>query len=116
MSAIAVIRMSGEKSVAILKAIFSVKNLQLSKAPQIVFGKICDETGVEIDEVLVSVFKAPHSYTGEDVVEISCHGSVFIIHRLRICSRGLEPNGLSLENSHNVHFSMARWIFHKPKP
>lgn len=82
MSAIAVIRMSGERSFFILGKIFSIKNAHHKPFPQVVFGKICDEEGIEIDEVLLTLFKAPHSYTGEDVVEISCHGSVFIIHRI----------------------------------
>lgn len=82
MSAIAVIRMSGNHSFSILKKVFSTKALQFDNTPQIIFGKIRDESGSELDEVLVSLFKAPHSYTGEDVVEISCHGSAFIIQRL----------------------------------
>ncbi|MGN0190712.1 MAG: tRNA uridine-5-carboxymethylaminomethyl(34) synthesis GTPase MnmE, partial [Candidatus Cryptobacteroides sp.] len=46
------------------------------------FGTISDENGAPVDEVLVSIFKAPHSYTGENSVEISCHASTFIVSEI----------------------------------
>ena len=79
--AISVIRLSGEKSIAIVDAFFkSVKNKKSlcdQKTHTIHLGHIV-QNNVILDEVLVSVFKNPKSYTGENVVEISCHGSVFI--------------------------------------
>ena len=79
--AISVIRLSGEKSIAIVDAFFkSVKNKKSlcdQKTHTIHLGHIV-QNDVILDEVLVSVFKNPKSYTGENVVEISCHGSVFI--------------------------------------
>lgn len=81
-AAIAVIRMSGEKSFEILEKIFFDKELQSKNLSQqagytLHFGVIAEQ-GIVLDEVLVSVFKSPHSYTGEDGVEIACHGSVYI--------------------------------------
>ncbi len=77
-SAIGVIRVSGKDSFAILKKIFSKKSFEITDEPKILFGKIIDGNNI-IDEVLVTLFKSPNSYTGENVVEISCHGNPFII-------------------------------------
>jgi len=80
--AIAVIRISGPQSIEIVSSFFKgKKNLSSVKSHSIVFGKIIDKNST-VDEVLISVFKAPHSYTGEDLVEISCHGSNFIANRI----------------------------------
>ena len=79
--AIAVIRVSGPDAVAITSSIFS-KPLDNAKGYTSHFGQIADVEGKELDEVLVSVFRAPHSYTGEDSTEISCHGSSYIIQNL----------------------------------
>ena len=78
--AIAVIRISGPDAVSIADSIFkSVKGKELSKQKShtIHLGHVVDD-GKILDEVLVSIFKGPHSYTGENVVEISCHGSPYI--------------------------------------
>ncbi len=78
--AIAVIRLSGTKTLSICDKIFySPSGKKISEqAPNTVhFGEIKDENKI-IDEVLITIFKAPYSYTGEDVAEISCHGSPFI--------------------------------------
>lgn len=79
-SAIAVIRISGPNSIIITNKIFSpVKGLPLSetKSNRVRFGNII-KNGEVFDEVLVSVYRSPHSFTGEDSVEIACHGSVYI--------------------------------------
>ena len=85
MGAIAIIRLSGQKSLQILLEIFQSKRKTLHadsiESHRLYFGDII-ENGEIIDEVLVSYFKAPHSYTGEDAVEISCHGSEFIQQKL----------------------------------
>lgn len=83
--AIALIRISGPDSLQILGRIFfpTDKNTDILKRKgySILHGEIRDKDEV-IDEVLVSLFKAPHSYTGEDSAEISCHGSSYIVTRV----------------------------------
>lgn len=78
--AIALIRLSGTNAIDITETVFkarSGKRLKDQKSHSIHLGDIINNKSV-IDEVLVSIFKNPHSYTGEDVIEISCHGSPFI--------------------------------------
>ncbi len=85
MGAIAVLRLSGERSLEITSSVFRPakkgKSLKEQKAYTIHYGSIVDGDR-EVDLVLVSLFRAPHSYTGEDVVEISCHGSTVIQQQL----------------------------------
>lgn len=76
-SAIAVIRLSGPDAIAMTAGLFKGKDLTGVPGYTIHFGKLAEGDRV-LDEVLVSVFRAPHSYTGEDSVEISCHGSPLI--------------------------------------
>ena len=78
--AIGIIRISGPKSLEILSHIFS-KEISNAQPNTIHYGNIKDGTEV-VDEVLLSVFRAPHSYTGEDSVEISCHGSRYILNKV----------------------------------
>ncbi len=78
--AIAVIRISGEKAIEIANEVFvSVKGkaIKQQKSHTLHLGHIVDNNKT-LDEVLVSIFKGPHSYTGENTIEISCHGSTFI--------------------------------------
>jgi tRNA modification GTPase len=78
--AIAVIRLSGKDAITIAESVFqSVSNKKISKQKThtIHLGHIIDE-GKTYDQVLLSIFKNPNSYTGEDVIEISCHGSTYI--------------------------------------
>lgn len=79
--AIAIIRVSGPEAIAVTEKIFS-KSLEKAKGYTLHFGQVTDAEGKELDEVLVSLFRAPHSYTGEDSTEISCHGSSYIVQRL----------------------------------
>ena len=82
--AIAVLRMSGTGCIALTDRIFespSGKKLTGSKANTVHFGRILEE-GCLLDEVLVTIFHAPHSFTGEESVEIACHGSLYIQQRL----------------------------------
>jgi tRNA modification GTPase len=83
--AIALIRLSGNEAFHILKKIFHPKNKVFSpdkiRSHSLIFGEIYDGD-TPLDEVLVGIFKSPHSYTGEDVVEISCHASPYIQTRL----------------------------------
>ncbi len=81
--AISVIRISGSKSIEIVDLIFIGNNkLVNAKSHSITYGKIIDDEGNLIDDVLVSVFINPHSYTGEDSVEISTHGSPLISQKI----------------------------------
>ena len=79
--AIAIIRLSGKEAISIANDVFPSKDLTKEKTHTIHFGTIRDE-GKIIDEVLTSLFVAPKSYTGENVVEVSCHGSDYIIQQL----------------------------------
>ena len=84
MGAIAVIRLSGDGSIAFTDAVFkspSDKRLADQSANTVHFGRIYNENEL-LDEVMVAVFHAPHSFTGEESVEISCHGSVFIQQKI----------------------------------
>ena len=78
--AIGIIRISGPKSLEILSHVFT-KDISNAQPNTIHYGNIKDGTEV-VDEVLVSVFRAPHSYTGEESVEISCHGSRYILNKV----------------------------------
>jgi len=83
--AIAVIRLSGPNSFSIVQKIFVSKNklnISSQNAYSILFGDIIDNNKEIIDEVLISLFKNPKSYTGEDAIEISCHGSVYIQQKI----------------------------------
>lgn len=77
--AIAIIRLSGAHAIEVVdKIFFSKKKLENITSQSVVFGTIKKEDEI-VDEVLISVFRNPKSYTGEDTVEISCHGSPYII-------------------------------------
>ena len=97
--AIGVIRVSGPEAIDAASRIFTpMHGKPLHERPHytLTFGKIHAADGEVIDEVLVSLFRAPHSYTGEDSVEISCHGSTYILQQVMI--RLLE-NGCRLAQS-----------------
>ncbi|WP_339811344.1 tRNA uridine-5-carboxymethylaminomethyl(34) synthesis GTPase MnmE [uncultured Imperialibacter sp.] len=79
--AIAVVRLSGPQAISIANAVFHGKNLDAADSHTIHFGTIREGKEI-IDEVLMSVFIAPRSFTKENVVEISCHGSSYIIKRI----------------------------------
>lgn len=79
--AIGVIRLSGKEAINIIDKLFPGKNLKKQTSHTVHFGTIRKD-GRIIDEVLVTLFVAPKSYTGENVVEVSCHGSDYIIQQL----------------------------------
>lgn len=79
--AIGVIRLSGENAIRIVQEVFKGKDLTKQASHTLHFGTIINDEGIILDEVLVSVFKAPHSYTGENIAEVSCHGSPYIIRQ-----------------------------------
>src|SRR5690606_6812508 len=81
--AISVIRISGPKAFAAVDSIFRGKIKISSASPQTIhYGKIFDEHKNLVDDVMVSVFRKPHSFTGEDSVEISTHGNPFITNKV----------------------------------
>ncbi len=84
--AIGIVRVSGVNAIGITDSIFTPHKggipLQGRKSHTLAFGEIRDDLGHIVDEVLVSLFRAPHSYTGEDSVEISCHGSAYILQQV----------------------------------
>jgi tRNA modification GTPase len=81
--ALAVIRISGEKALPVADAVFRAVTLPSAiEDRRVVFGKIVDAAGVVLDEVLLTVFRNPRSYTGEDLVEISGHGGPVVASRV----------------------------------
>ena len=79
--ALGIIRVSGPEAFEVVSAICAVRFSE-AEANTLHFTRLIDAEGEVIDEVLVSVFRAPHSYTGEDSVEISCHGSRYILNKV----------------------------------
>ena len=82
-----IIRVSGPEAISIADSIFTPvgsdkRKLQERQPYTLAFGRITDGSSNIIDEVLISIFRAPHSYTGEDSVEISCHGSSYILQKV----------------------------------
>ncbi|HAG16276.1 MAG TPA: tRNA uridine-5-carboxymethylaminomethyl(34) synthesis GTPase MnmE [Bacteroidales bacterium] len=114
--AIALIRVSGPESFTLIDQIFSSskKNFKIKNAKPytIHFGRIFDQNKL-LDEVLVSVFKAPHSYTGEDSIEISCHGSTFIQQKIieLLLAKGIrlaQPGEFTLRAFFNGKFDLSQ--------
>ena len=97
--AIGIIRISGPKAINIADRIFrpvgSTLSLSERKAYTLAFGNIVNTNNDVVDEVLVSIFRAPNSYTGEDSVEISCHGSAYVLQQvmLLLTENGCVPAG-----------------------
>ena len=79
--AISIIRLSGPDAIKITNSIFKGKNLQKVRTHTINYGRIHDNNQI-IDEVLVSIMKGPQSFTTEDVVEINCHGGIFVTNKV----------------------------------
>ncbi len=80
--AIAVVRLSGAKAISITQRVFKGKPLNEQASHTVHFGRILKVNGEVLDEVVVTLFKSPRSYTREDVVEISCHASPYIIQEV----------------------------------
>ena len=92
--AISVLRVSGPQCLEIVDKVVRFRNgsAVLTPGGRVKFGEVLSD-GVLIDEVLVSIFRAPHSYTGEDSAEISCHASAFVASSLMelLCAAGCRP-------------------------
>ncbi len=115
--AIAIIRLSGKKTFEIMNSLFrdkkgKEKNFSLLKTHTIHFGYLTDGDKI-IDEVLCAVFKNPHSYTGDDTVEINCHGSTFIQQQIldlliKCGTRLAEPGEFTLRAFLNGKLDLAQ--------
>ena len=81
LGALGVVRVSGPDTIVKLNQLFTSKDLSAQKGYTIHFGRI-EHNGQTIDEVLLSLFRNPKSYTGEDLIELSCHGSPYILKQL----------------------------------
>lgn len=102
-SALAVIRLSGEQAIPLAARIFSGKDLKTLPSHRVAVGFIKDGDRI-VDEVVVTIFRKPKSYTREDMVEISCHGSPVVVREIinlfirlgaRLAGPGSLPNALS---------------------
>ena len=82
--AISIIRVSGKESLAIADKVIDTKGVPIAKTEgyRLRYGTVFEADGSVLDNVIVSVFRAPHSYTGENSVEISCHASRFIVNKI----------------------------------
>ncbi|AMM52144.1 tRNA modification GTPase MnmE [Rufibacter sp. DG15C] len=110
--AIAIIRLSGPEAISIVNGVFKGKNLHNQPSHTLHFGTIREEDKI-LDEVVVSLFKAPASYTKEDVVEVSCHGSPYITEQLlklflRKGARLAEPGEFTKRAFLNGQFDLAQ--------
>ena len=111
--AIAIIRLSGPKAISLTNTYFKGKNLQEQASHTIHFGTLRNEANAILDEVLISLFIAPHSFTKEDVVEISCHGSNYVIQEiislfLRNGARHAKPGEFTQRAFLNGQFDLAQ--------
>ncbi|MBP3891421.1 MAG: tRNA uridine-5-carboxymethylaminomethyl(34) synthesis GTPase MnmE [Solobacterium sp.] len=109
--AISIVRLSGEDAIAIVNDLFD-KNILEEKGYTIHYGTILEE-GKPVDEVLVNLFRAPKSYTGEDMVEINCHGGHYVTRKvLSLClGKGarMARNGEFTERAYlNGHLDLAQ--------
>lgn len=82
LGAIAIVRLSGEEAIAAVNQHFQGRDLSQVASNTINYGHICDACGHVIDEVMVSVLKAPKTYTKEDIVEINCHGGPLVTQKV----------------------------------
>lgn len=80
-SALSIIRISGNEAISIANEIFKGKNLNKVKSHTVHYGHIVENNEI-IDEVLISIFRAPKTFTMEDIVEISCHGGIFVTNKI----------------------------------
>ena len=79
--AVSIVKVSGEKAIQSVNEIFNGFDLTKAKSHTIHYGHIVDKNKI-LDEVLVSVFRSPKSFTKEDVVEINCHGGIFVTNQI----------------------------------
>jgi len=89
---IAIIRVSGSESIRLVNQIFKGKNLLKVKTHTVTYGHIIDKDGKTLDEVMVTLMKAPKTFTAEDTVEISCHGGILVTQKVleRVLETGIK--------------------------
>lgn len=112
-SALAVIRVSGKDAVPITARTFKGKDLNTVPSHTVHYGFIVDKNQTVLDEVMATVFRAPKSFTAEDVVEISCHGSTFIVQHiiralLEAGARQASPGEFSMRAFMNGRINLAQ--------
>nr|NGX30078.1 tRNA modification GTPase MnmE [Candidatus Anoxychlamydiales bacterium] len=92
--AISIVRLSGKDSIAIINKIYSKDTLKFKDRTAYI-GKILDSKKNVVDEVILTIFKSPNSFTAEDIVEIACHGGILITQRVfeEILNAGAKPSG-----------------------
>jgi len=110
--ALGVIRLSGPDAISIINSIFKGKDLSEQASHTLHFGLIMDKDAI-LDEVVVGLFLAPKSYTKENVVEISCHGSSYIIQRIinlliEHGARAAKPGEFTLQAFVNGAFDLSK--------
>src|SRR5690349_9546268 len=111
---IGIVRISGPASLQIATSFFRSQSTDQPQPNRAQFGRIVDPDNREfLDEVILTFFKSPHSYTGEDLVEISCHGSPIILSRLleMTIDRGAriaEPGEFTLRAVYNKRIDLAQ--------
>jgi tRNA modification GTPase len=111
--AISVIRLSGKDAITLAASAFKGKNLTEQESHTLHFGTLRDESNAVLDEVVVSIFKGPNSFTKENVVEISCHGSDFIVRKIielfiRKGARTANPGEFTLRAFLNGRFDLSQ--------
>ncbi len=111
--AIGVIRLSGPEAIQVVDKHFFGANLEKAASHTVHYGKIRNETDDILDECLVTIFRAPRSYTTEDVIEISCHGSPYIIQEviqlfLRQGIRHAEPGEFTMRSFLNGQLDLVQ--------
>jgi tRNA modification GTPase len=110
--ALGIIRLSGKNAIALCSKVFKGKNLNTQQSHTVHYGFIADGDKI-LDEVMVSIFRAPKSFTTEDVVEISCHGSPFVLEQvlhllLQHGARLAQPGEFSQRAFMNGRISLAQ--------
>ncbi|MCS6820228.1 MAG: tRNA uridine-5-carboxymethylaminomethyl(34) synthesis GTPase MnmE [Chitinophagales bacterium] len=113
-SALAIVRLSGPEAIKIASKVFKGKNLEHVPTHTVHYGFIVEPGSHEIiDEVMVTIFRAPKSYTSEDIVEITCHGSVYIVRKItekliEAGARLANPGEFSLRAFMNGRINLAQ--------
>jgi tRNA modification GTPase len=112
-AAIGMIRLSGKDAIAIANQVFIGANLAVVESHTLHYGTIENEQGVTLDDVVVGIFRAPKSYTMEDVVEISCHGSMYVLREvlmllIRHGARPAEPGEFTLRAFMNGRMDLSQ--------
>jgi len=111
--AIGVIRLSGSQAIKLVDEYFYGANLEKASANTVHYGKLKDLNGHILDECLATIFRAPRSYTKEDVVELSCHGSQYIIQKilelfLSVGARAANPGEFTLRAFLNGQLDLSQ--------